>query len=115
MVASGTDALYPRLYVITPTQGNLRGKKPEPALPVRIGIEVEDDGSVLRITDVAAGGPADGTLKTGDVIVTFAGTKTTGLEGLKAVLRTLEPDKEVTVSVFREGKEVTVRIVPRKG
>jgi serine protease Do len=65
------------------------------------------------ISDVQAGGPADGAgLKVQDVVVAVDGHLITGLPGLTAALYLHPPDEGLTVAVLRGPQEIVLKISP---
>ncbi len=63
------------------------------------------------IAEVAAGGPADkGGIKQGDIIVSFDGRDVKSANDLPRLVAETPVGKEVNVTVFRNGKEVPLKI-----
>jgi len=87
-------------------------KKPSSRKGAGFGIEVAEENGVLRITGVDRDGPSAGKLRAGDVIASFAGKEVKKLEDLRRIVSAVVPGKEVRITVYREGKTVTVRVVP---
>lgn len=70
----------------------------------------------VPIKEVLDGSPADiGGLKSGDIITTLDGRWTTSVHDVYAAAAGVEPGKSAAVIVLREGKEVTVSVMPREG
>jgi serine protease Do len=68
-------------------------------------LKVEDLAGTL-VADVTSGSPADeGGLKRGDIITAFDGKAVKDSHGLPAMVAVTPVDKEVTVTVLRDGKE----------
>jgi hypothetical protein len=79
-----------------------------------------DDSQGVRILSVSPGGPAESAgLKAGDVIVAFAGQPMSGDGGkpaqqrLLAALRKTKPGQPVALDYRRDGKVVSVQVVPK--
>jgi len=64
-----------------------------------------------RIEGVKRGGPADGKLRRGDLIVSIDGALITSDEGGRRFAQ-LEPGRPVTLAVRRDGRDLTVEITP---
>ncbi|MBI2797569.1 MAG: M28 family peptidase [Gemmatimonadetes bacterium] len=65
----------------------------------------------LRLSGVRAGSPADkGGLKTGDLIVEFAGAKVTDIYSYTDALYSKKPGDTVTIVVMRDGKRVNCTV-----
>lgn len=63
------------------------------------------------INEIYKGGPADRAgLETGDVILGVSGTDVNDDNGLRFVLATMRPDERVDISVWREGRQETLRV-----
>jgi 2-alkenal reductase len=68
-------------------------------------------GGVL-ITDVGAGTPADDAdLRVEDVILMINGEQITASRGLAAIMLDYQPGDEVTITIFRNGREMDVQLV----
>jgi predicted metalloprotease with PDZ domain len=67
-----------------------------------------------RVDGVLRGGPADGRLQDGDVIIAIDGALITTREGGRR-LASLKPGVPVTLRIRRGGKEMDVTLVPRLG
>lgn len=76
----------------------------------------EDYSTTLTVHDVVPGSPADGTLESGDVLVSVDGQPVTSLDGLRQSLND-DDDASVTVTVDRDGsqQELTVETVEVDG
>ena len=64
-----------------------------------------------RIEGVKRGGPADGKVRRGDLIVSIDGSLITSDEGGRRFAR-LEPGRPVTLALRRDGRDLTVEITP---
>jgi S1-C subfamily serine protease len=74
----------------------------------------EEDG--VDVKAVVAGGPADkGGLKKGDRLLTLDGRWTDSMTDLYEAAGYVKPGRTVTVKVKRDGKEVALKVTPRKG
>ena len=63
------------------------------------------------VNEIYIGGPADRAgIETGDVILSVAGTDVNDDNGLRFVLATMRPDERVNISVWRDGREETLRV-----
>jgi len=67
----------------------------------------------VKLSGVRAGGPADkGGLKGDDVIVEFAGQKIANIYDYTYALDAVKVGEPIKVVVTRDGKEVTLMVVP---
>ncbi len=64
------------------------------------------------VTGIEHGSPADkaGILKN-DIILKFNGKEISGIDELKFLLATLEPGKEIEISILRKGKELNKKVL----
>jgi putative serine protease PepD len=76
-----------------------------------LGIVGQDSGGGVSIATVAAGGPSDGRLLPGDLIVAVGGEPVDDNDGLGAALAPHAPGARVTVSVVRGGERTDVVVV----
>lgn len=93
-----------------------------PLNPQRLGVwlqeEIEEqddsDETVTRITvrDVVPGTPADGVLKSGDVITKIDQTEIDGVATLARMMITAVPEEELTIGVMRDGESLEVALTP---
>jgi len=60
------------------------------------------------VADVVSGGPSEGKLKNGDVILSFNGKPVDSSRELPKLVAAAAPDSRVTVGIMRQGKEQTV-------
>ncbi|HEU0302506.1 MAG TPA: PDZ domain-containing protein, partial [Longimicrobium sp.] len=65
--------------------------------------------SAIRVDEVEAGGPADGVLRAGDVIVEAGGAAVTSAEGARR-LWALRPGESIRLTVEREGRRMQVTL-----
>jgi Lon-like protease len=65
------------------------------------------------VSGVEKGSPADGQLKTGDVILSVNGTKTLDSDDVVAAVTAADPGTPVTFDVRRKGKDVQAEVTPR--
>lgn len=77
-----------------------------------LGIEFE---TTVTIVAAVEGGPADGELEAGDVIVSFDGQPVADGTALRAAVAAAEVGTEVPVVVLRDGAEVTASVAPVAG
>ncbi len=76
--------------------------------------QVEPGGGVL-IADVIEGGPAaKGGVKTGDVLVAFAGKPVTDVRQLQHLVAQVRPGAEVDVKIKRKEKDLTLHVTVGK-
>jgi serine protease Do len=66
------------------------------------------------IADVSDGGPSEGKLKTGDIILSFNGKAVDSSESLPRIVADTPQDKVVPVEIMRDGKRQTVSITVGK-
>lgn len=66
--------------------------------------------TTVRVGEVAAGQPADGQLRVGDVLSTVDGTPVTGVTRLRDLLNAGPPGSVVVLRIVRAGKAATVRL-----
>jgi serine protease Do len=83
-----------------------------PAIAYQLGVGGQR-GAV--IAGVAAGGPAAGALRRGDVVTAVAGEAITGAGGLTRAIAGAQPGSQLTLSVVRDGRrqDVSVRVARR--
>ncbi|MFO0977838.1 MAG: M28 family peptidase [Planctomycetaceae bacterium] len=73
----------------------------------------ESDVKGVLLSGVAKNGPADKAgIKGGDVIVKLAGKKIENIYDYTYAIEALKAGQEVEITVSREGKDVTVKVVP---
>jgi len=73
----------------------------------------ESDVKGVLLSGVAKNGPADkGGIKGGDVIVKLAGKKIENIYDYTYAIEALKAGQEVEITVTRDGKDVTVKVVP---
>lgn len=88
----------------------LAGRRPTHAV---LGVEVTDapDGGGALVTAVSPGGPAaKAGLRSGDVIISFAGIAIDSADALSGAVREYAPGNTVRVSFRRGGRERTVQV-----
>ncbi len=90
-------------------------ERPAPAMRVAVGI-VPDyawDGEGVRLLGVREGSPADKAgLKAGDIIVEVAGKPIRNIYDYMDALSNAKPGEPVPFVVLREGKRITMSVVP---
>jgi len=64
--------------------------------------------SGVLISDVVAGSPADGTLRTWDAIVSINGTLVNDTVGLSQAIRSTTPNGTVPMALIRDGQNLTI-------
>jgi hypothetical protein len=82
---------------------------------VRLGIRPDygDDKEGVRLSGVSEGGPAEKAgLKEGDRIVEIAGKPIKNVDAYMVMLGTLKRGEAVEVLILRDGKKMTVKVVP---
>jgi len=96
-------------------------------VPSWLGIGIRDMTPALRerlnapqgviVTEVFRGGPAEGQLRPGDVILTFNGAHVKDGSELAWITSTAGVGNDVTLAVYRNGKtkQLTVKVVERPG
>jgi membrane-associated protease RseP (regulator of RpoE activity) len=62
----------------------------------------------IQIPEIASGSPADGVLKTWDVILSINGSATTNTELFTQILKTTRPNSTVSIVIMREGEIKTI-------
>ncbi|GAB3662495.1 PDZ domain-containing protein [Nocardioides korecus] len=80
------------------------------AVAAALGVLKIPFSSVTKIAAVTTGGPADGHLRVGDVVVSANGRPVSSLESLTKVVRPLAVGSPVTMVVRRDGRRVTERM-----
>lgn len=76
--------------------------------------DFSETGSGVKLAGVTAGSPAElAGLREGDVIVEFAGSKVTDVEGLAQLLGSKKPGDDVGIVVQRDGAAITLRVTLR--
>ena len=69
--------------------------------------------SAAMITDVMAGGPADGAgLAKGDIVLNFAGEAIRGVDDMHRLLTGERANTELPVEVLRAGQLLTRTVIP---
>jgi PDZ domain-containing protein len=66
--------------------------------------------SAVKVADVTKGGPADGKLEAGDLILEVNGKKVSTLDQLTGQIRPLPVGSRVTVKVRRDGRELSEKM-----
>lgn len=70
-----------------------------------------DDNQGVAVSGVVSGAEAEaGGIQKGDVITSIAGYATNGTNGLRGVLRKLEPGQQVAVEVLRDGQPQSLSV-----
>ncbi len=93
-------------------QNRPEDKKPDEPEGVVLDIEIEDNGEFIKVIKVLEGGPCEGRLRSGDIIVVLAGKTIQDLKGLQEAVNSAQPGKEMTITVLRDGRKVDVQVVP---
>jgi serine protease Do len=78
-----------------------------PALAARLGVRGKR-GAVIG--EVAAGGPAAGRLRAGDVVTSVNGTAVTTAGGMMRAVAGAAPGADLVLGVLRQGRETEVRV-----
>jgi serine protease Do len=78
-----------------------------PDIAQAVGLDTPKGALVAEIVE---GSPADGTLKSGDVIVGFDGQAVGSSRDLPKLVAAAAPDKPVSLEVLRDGKDETVKL-----
>jgi S1-C subfamily serine protease len=87
-------------------------EKPKPGY-IGIQIAAGDKPEEIVIRIVLDNSPAEKAgLKSGDRIVSINGARPADLQTTVKVVRSLEPGKKAKLLVLREGKEMTIEVVP---
>src|SRR5437868_6851433 len=81
-----------------------------------LGIRINDEKDGVKVEEVQPNGPAEKAgMKTGDVIVAFAGEKVRSGRQLVRLVRETPAGKSVTARVRRDGKEQDVHVTLDEG
>jgi len=84
----------------------------------RLGVvlsEESSDGKGVEVKEVFEESPAEKAgIKEGDILVKIDGEKISSANDVRRYLRKLEEDKEVSIDLLRDGKEITVQATPDK-
>ena len=72
-----------------------------------LGIGYQD---VVMIAGVEQGGPADGTVQGGDVIVSIGGETATDADGFRKLARGAAPGEPIAMTVRRDGEELALEV-----
>jgi putative serine protease PepD len=76
-----------------------------------LGVATEDGSGGARLAEVRAGTPASrASLRSGDVVTKFDGTKVASADELRRLVETKRPGDTVQVTVTRNGKSITVDV-----
>lgn len=83
----------------------------------RLGFDVPEELVRAQVLDVVCGGPADGRLEPGDVIVALDGVPVTTAEEVRPLVQVRQPGDVAVFSVERDGarRDVRVRLGERDG
>lgn len=73
------------------------------------GVETEIVTEVV-VVDVVEGGPAEGVLERGDVVLEAAGTQVTAAEGLQEMVRSRAVGEELDLLIERDGQQETTSV-----
>lgn len=112
-VANGRDSYN---FVSLPARPPAKEANTSPGYGVYLGSipDFSETGAGVKLAGVTAGSPAElGGLREGDVIVEFAGSKVTDLEGLAQLLGSKKPGDDVGIVVQRNGAAITLRVTLR--
>jgi serine protease Do len=91
------------------------GIVPQEITPALAEAEGLDDTRGIIVATVEAGTPADEAgIKSGDVILEFAGTRIEGVNQFRRVVAGVEPGEKVTVALLRNGEEKSVTATLRE-
>ncbi len=85
----------------------IRIQRVTPEIAVALGL---DRPRGALVASVIEGGPSDGTLETGDVILTFGGDEVTTSRDLPKLVGRAEPGAAVPVELLRSGRRVNTEI-----
>jgi PDZ domain-containing protein len=122
LVAAWIDparAVYPReaIYPPTATQKSVRQESSvqmvssqDNAVAAALGALKIPYTSAVKIADVTAGGPAEGKLKTGDIVLKVDGKAVTTIEQLTGTIRPLPVGTQITVEVRRGDQDLEKRM-----
>ncbi len=83
-----------------------------PLQPQRLGMIAIDRENEVIVGDVVPRSSADGKLQTGDVIAKIGKVEIDSSETLRRQMISAEPKSELSITVMRENKETTVKLVP---
>lgn len=108
-------AVYPyeAIYPPTATAKNVREESSvqmvssqDNAVAAALGALKIPYKSAVKIADVTKGGPADGKLEVGDMVLRVNGKAVTTIDQLTAIIRPLPIGTQVTVKVRRDGRDL---------
>lgn len=81
--------------------------------PAFFGVQIALDKDDIVVQAVFPDSPAEKAgLKSTDVLLQINGVKPIGLNATVQVIKSLQPNKKVQVLIRRDGKEVTLDVVP---
>jgi PDZ domain-containing protein len=107
------DAIYPK----TATQQSVRQESSvemvssqDNAVAAALGALKIPYTSAVKVADVTKGGPADGKLEVGDLVLSVDGKKVSTLDQLTGSIRPLPIGSRVTMKVRRDGKVLEKRL-----
>lgn len=89
-----------------------------PLQPQRLGIIASEqtqenaDSNAVVVSQIIPDSPADGKLEFGDEIVRVGEAEVSGIEALRRLLISAEPDVALNLSILRDGREETIGITP---
>ncbi len=77
--------------------------------------EFKYDGDGVLVTDIMDDSSADDAgIKSGDIIITFNGEKTTTGSVLRNLVGKIAPNDKVTIKLFRDGKSIDVKVTMKE-
>jgi PDZ domain-containing protein len=107
------DSIYPK----TATQKSVRQESTvemvssqDNAVAAALGALKIPYTSVIKVAGLTKGGPADGKLKAGDVVVAVNGTKINTLDGLTGAVRPLPVGSKLTMTVKRGDQQLEKKL-----
>jgi PDZ domain-containing protein len=108
---------YEAIYPPTATQTSVRQESAvqmvssqDNAVAAALGALKIPYRTAVKVAAVTKGGPADGKLQTGDMVLAVNGTKVASVEELTGRIRPLPVGRPVTVTVRRDGRDLVERM-----
>lgn len=116
---SSNNAVLPRDVIYPPSQTVTQVEQEDTdemldAQSSAVAAGLQEAGIAVKtnvtVQDVISGAPADGVLKSGDVIKTIDGTRVKGVEDAVSDIEAIAPGTKVTLGIARHGKPTRVTL-----
>jgi PDZ domain-containing protein len=119
---SRSDAVYPKASIYPPggsvekdqQEGQQEMTSSQDAATAAALTQLGYDVTEAVVSEVEKGSPADGRLRSGDVILTVDGTKTVDSDDVVSAVTAADAGQPIAFEVRRKGKTVQVDVTPRQ-